>query len=141
MFDDMRMAPIPTDVDADLFERQASPGADDDRVWSPVVGACDLRGYLVRNGSGEELGSIEDVAIDDRFGRVVYAVLSFGGVLGIGSKLFAVPWGALSFGRENRQAILEIDRRSLEEAEGFNRDHWPAAADLMFLQPAASGSR
>jgi hypothetical protein len=141
MFDDMRMAPIPADVDADLFERERGTGDEDNRGWSPIVSGCSLRGYRVHNGAGEELGSIEDVAIDERFGRIAYAVLSFGGVLGIGSKLFAVPWAALTFDRDNREAVLDIDRGSLEQAEGFNREHWPAAPDETFLHPAASGSR
>src|SRR6266545_4609381 len=61
-----------------------------------VMGASTLTGDSVRNPAGEDLGKIEEIMIDVPTGRVAYAVLSFGGFLGLGDKLFAVPWGNLT---------------------------------------------
>jgi hypothetical protein len=61
--------------------------------------------------------------------EVCYAVLSFGGFLGMGEKLFAVPWSALTLDRENRRFILNGDAKRFENAPGFDKDHWPDMAD------------
>ena len=60
-----------------------------------VLSASTLQGDRVRNSAGEDLGKVDQIMIDIPSGRVAYVVLSFGGVLGIGNKLFAVPWRAL----------------------------------------------
>jgi len=60
-----------------------------------VMGASTITGDDVRSPAGEDLGKIEEVMLDMTSGKVTYAVLSFGGVLGMGSKLFAIPWSAL----------------------------------------------
>jgi hypothetical protein len=65
-------------------------------------------------------------------GRIAYAVLSFGGFLGIGNKLFAIPWDALKLDEENHEFILDIDRNTLENAPGFDKDNWPDMADPEF---------
>ena len=57
------------------------------------------------------------------------AVLSFGGVLGIGEKLFAVPWNALKLDTVNKRFILDIDKDRLNDAPGFDKDAWPRMAD------------
>src|ERR1051325_2479606 len=61
-----------------------------------VMDAKTLIGDDVVNGQGEDLGNIEAIMLDVTSGRIAYAVLSFGGFLGMGSKLFAIPWGALT---------------------------------------------
>ena len=63
------------------------------------------------------------IDLDD--GQVAYAVLSFGGFLGLGDKLFAIPWEALAFDTENLTVILEADKEVLKYAPGFDKDHWP----------------
>ncbi len=60
-----------------------------------VLSASTLTGDRVRNAAGEDLGKVEEIMLDVPGGRIAYAVLSFGGMLGIGDKLFAVPWSAL----------------------------------------------
>ncbi len=91
--------------------------------------ASDLKGNKVRNREGEHLGKIEEIMIELDSGRIGYAVLSFGGILGIGDKLFAVPWRALSLDREKREFILDIPKKRLEEAPGFDKDNWPDMAN------------
>lgn len=56
--------------------------------------------------------------IDVETGRVAYAVLSFGGFLGMGDKLFAIPWSALAIDTGEKQFILEVDKKSLKSAPG-----------------------
>jgi hypothetical protein len=96
----------------------------------PFVMSCDtLVGDRVVNRANEELGNIEHLMIDVPTGRIAYAVLACGGVFGIGEKLFAVPWAALTLDAERRCFILDIDRERLAKAPGFDQDHWPAMAD------------
>jgi hypothetical protein len=70
--------------------------------------------------------------IDLPSGRVAYVVLSFGGFLGIGDKLFAVPWSALRVDEGEHEFILDVDRKTLENAPGFDKDNWPDMADATF---------
>jgi sporulation protein YlmC with PRC-barrel domain len=94
-----------------------------------VLSADTLAGDKVVNAAGEDLGKIEDFMLDVESGRIRYAVLSFGGVLGIGSKLFAVPPEALTVDTENARLILDVDRERLQNAPGFDKDNWPNFAD------------
>lgn len=94
-----------------------------------VLSASTLEGNSVRNSAGEDLGKIEDIMIDIPTGRVAYAVLSFGGFLGIGNKLFAMPWEALSLDEDAHEFVLNVDRSMLESAPGFDKDNWPDMAD------------
>ncbi len=97
-----------------------------------VLSASSLAGDSVRNTAGESLGKIEEVMIDIPSGRVAYAVLSFGGFLGMGNKLFAVPWNAFTVDEENKEFILDVDKKTLENAPGFDKDNWPDMADPSF---------
>lgn len=67
--------------------------------------------------------------LDMESGEVSYAVLSFGGFLGIADKLFAVPWSALKLDTENKRFTLDVDKEKLESAPGFDKDNWPDMAD------------
>ena len=64
------------------------------------MGSKALIGQKVYNSAGEHLGDAEDIVIDAKTGKVAYAVLSFGGFLGMGEKLFAIPWSAFSVNTE-----------------------------------------
>jgi hypothetical protein len=83
----------------------------------------------VVNREGEKLGTIDEIMLDVLLGRIAYAVLSSGGFLGIGEKLFAIPWGALTWDTENQFFILDVSKDRLERAPGFDKDHWPSTAD------------
>jgi hypothetical protein len=67
--------------------------------------------------------------LDITSGRIAYAVLSFGGFLGMGKKLFALPWGALTLDAIEQRYSLDASKEKLENAEGFDKDHWPSMAD------------
>ncbi|HYD94870.1 MAG TPA: PRC-barrel domain-containing protein [Noviherbaspirillum sp.] len=94
-----------------------------------VMAAATLQGETVLNPQGENLGEIQDIMIDVPSGRIAYAVLSFGGVLGLGNKLFAIPWSALTLDAQRECFILDIDRERLARAQGFDKSHWPSMPD------------
>ena len=90
-----------------------------------VLSATTLIGDKVVNTAGEQLGSITELMIDLDDGLIAYAVLSFGGILGMGNKLFAIPWEAITIDTENHNVILDVDKEVLENAPGFDKDNWP----------------
>ena len=97
-----------------------------------VLAASTLEGDTVRNPAGEDLGKIDEIMIDIPSGRVAYAVLSFGGILRMGNKLFAIPWSSLKLDEDEKCFILDVDRERLETAPGFDKDNWPDLADPNF---------
>jgi len=99
-----------------------------------VMAASTLEGDTVVNAAGEKLGEITDIMLDVPSGRIAYAVLSFGGFLGLGDKLFAVPWQALTLDADRKRFILDVDRELLKNAPGFDKDSWPSMADPQWAQ-------
>jgi sporulation protein YlmC with PRC-barrel domain len=104
----------------------------------PAVRAHDLLGVNVRNAAGEHLGKIEDMVVDPTSGKIRYAVLSFGGFLGMGNKLFAVPWDELKLvpkgttrggTQKEEYYILDVNKQALRTAPGFDKKRWPDFAD------------
>jgi sporulation protein YlmC with PRC-barrel domain len=104
-----------------------------EKRYRRVLSASTLDGDSVRNSAGEDLGKVSDIMIDIPTGRVAYAVLSFGGFLGMGDKLFAVPWDALKVDEDEKCFILNVDKRKLEQAPGFDKDNWPDMSDPSFI--------
>jgi sporulation protein YlmC with PRC-barrel domain len=103
---------------------------------SPVVAsktyrAEKLKGMKVRNPEGEELGAIEDLVLDMESHRLRYAALSYGGFLGVGDKLFAIPIEALRLKHEGDKSyfIADIDKETLKHAPGFSKNAWPDFGD------------
>lgn len=94
-----------------------------------VLSAATLQGDPVKNRQNEDLGKIEDFMLDLASGRIAYCVLSFGGVLGLGNKLFAVPWSAFALDTERHCFILNASKDRLKSAPGFDKNSWPDMAD------------
>lgn len=94
-----------------------------------MLSSSTINGDKVVNREGENLGDIKDLMIDTNNGRVAYAVLEFGGFMGMGSKLFAVPLSAMQVDTENHQFIFEQDKEVLKNAPGFDKDDWPDFSD------------
>ena len=94
-----------------------------------LMGANTLLGNDVYNADDEDLGDIKEFMLDMATGKVAYAVLSFGGILGMGDKLFAVPWAALKLDTVNKRFTLNVPKASLKDAPGFNQDRWPTMSD------------
>jgi sporulation protein YlmC with PRC-barrel domain len=93
------------------------------------LSATTLIGDPVKNPQGEKIGDLKDVMLDFEHGRIAYGVLDFGGVLGMGKKLFAIPAEGFTIDRENHQLILNVDKETLKSAEGFDPNNWPDTAD------------
>ncbi len=98
-----------------------------------VLSASTIKGDKVRNPQGEDLGKIEELMFDVDTGCIAYAVLSFGGFLGIGDKYFAVPWEALRIAPHEHMFILDVPKERLENAPGFGKDSWPKASNREWL--------
>ena len=103
-----------------------------------VMAADTLTGNDVRNDANEKLGNITDIMLDVPTGRVAYAVMSVGGVLGVGNKLFAIPWSAMQLDTENKCFRLNVVKERFDEAPGFDKDHWPSMADQRWAEDVHS---
>ena len=95
-----------------------------------LMGASTVTGDTVCNADGEKLGEIKEIMLDTQTGRVAYAVLSFGGFLGLGDKLFAIPWAVLKLDPDRQRFVLDVEKERLERAPGFDKSRWPMMADL-----------
>lgn len=95
---------------------------------SPVK-ASSIIGTDVVNPKGDNLGDIKEVVIDPSTGRVAYAVVSFGGFLGMGEKLFAIPFSAFAYNANKNEYVLDVPKERLKDAPGFDADHWPSMSD------------
>jgi sporulation protein YlmC with PRC-barrel domain len=125
-------------VQADTDKNMSADGMAKDTSEGRVTRAKDLIGVRVSNDDKENLGKIEDLAINPATGKIRYAVLSFGGFLGMGDKLFAVPWSNLTLVSEGETSsgtqkqdhyVLHVEKSSLKNAPGFAKDNWPNFAD------------
>src|SRR5687767_8284072 len=97
-----------------------------------TLGATSLVHDKVVNLGGQDIGRIEELMIDVTTGRVAYAVLTFGGFMGIGNKLFALPWSALTVDEAKKRFVVNVTRESLEKMPGFDKEHWPDLNDLEY---------
>lgn len=106
----------------------AKPG---ELVHDAVYRAENITGMEVKNDRGEDLGSIHELVIDIKAGKVRYAAVSFGGVLGLGDKLFAVPWNVLKFHHRgtDKHFVFNVSQDVLKDAKGFDENHWPNVGD------------
>ena len=95
---------------------------------SPVK-ASSIIGTDVVNPKVSNLGDIKEVVIDPHTGRVAYAIVSFGGFLGMGEKLFAIPFSAFKYNEAENEYVLDVSKERLKTAPGFDPDHWPRLSD------------
>src|SRR5208283_5824449 len=94
-----------------------------------VLAASALKGSRVGNFAGEDLGKVDDLVVDVATGRLGYVVVSVGGFLGIGDKLFAVPWELFTVRAGDHEFLLDIEKQMLMDAPGFERSKWPDMSD------------
>jgi sporulation protein YlmC with PRC-barrel domain len=90
-----------------------------------LLSASTLTGNNVVNPAGDTLGEIEEIMLDVQRGRIAYVVMASGGFLGIGEKLFAIPWNALVLDTDRRVFVLDVDKEHFKTAPGFEKAHWP----------------
>lgn len=120
---------------------EAAPTTARTRTAPRVLSASTIIGDHVKNPEGEDLGKIEELMIDVKAGRIAYAVLSFGGFLGLGDKFFAIPWEALSLRPREKEFVLNIDKEKLKEAPGFDKNDWPMTGDIEWTEEDEAATR
>jgi len=105
------------------------------QLISTTFRADKLKGMKVRNPEGEDLGTIEDMVIDMQTRQIRYAALAYGGFLGVGDKLFAVPIEALRIRHDGDKVyfVVDCDKETLKNAPGFSKNAWPDFADQNFI--------
>jgi sporulation protein YlmC with PRC-barrel domain len=112
-----------------LFEKENLTGENQGPLLPNRKGryltASSLEGDRIVNSAGEHLGEIKDIMLDLESGRIDYFVIEFGGFLGIGVKYFAIPLRLLVLDAANKRFIFNQSRQVLENAPGFDMDHWP----------------
>jgi len=107
-------------------------------IEGAVVRSSAMTGMAVRSPADKDLGKVEDLVIDMHSGSIRYVAISFGGLLGVGDKLFAVPFRALHVqhepGSKSPHFVMNVDKPTLENAKGFDKKNWPDFADPKFAQ-------
>jgi len=98
-----------------------------------LIGAATLIGNDVYNYDDEHIGDIKEIVLNSATGEIAYVVLSFGGILGLGEKLFAVPWKALTLDSTNQSFILNECKERLASAPGFDKNCWPNMAEKNWI--------
>ena len=87
-----------------------------------LIAASSVEGTDVYNSGGDKLGTIDDIMIDKMSGKAIYAIMSFGGFLGIGEKYHPLPWSALSYDQDKPGYVVDVDRKTLENAPSYDMD-------------------
>jgi sporulation protein YlmC with PRC-barrel domain len=90
-----------------------------------LIASDRVEGTAVLDRNGVKIGTIERVMIDKLSGQVAYAVMSFGGLLGIGEKYHPIPWEVLNYNEEEGAYIVDLDRERLEKAPMYGRGEEP----------------
>ena len=87
-----------------------------------LIAAGRVDGTNVYNLAGDKLGSVYDIMIDKVSGRAIYAVMSFGGFLGMGEKYHPLPWATLKYDAQKGGYVVNLDKKQLEGAPNYDRD-------------------
>jgi sporulation protein YlmC with PRC-barrel domain len=126
----------PTRADARWGKNGNKDGDKDDKGDKETVHRVSkIKGMTVKNPRGETLGKIHDVVIDLGENKIAYSAVSYGGVLGVGAKLFAVPCDAfklktLTLNPSERVLVLDANKQDFETAPSFDTNSWPPRADM-----------
>lgn len=119
---------ISADINTDRADRAAKSAM--------AVRASQLQGMTIQNEAGKDLGNVRDVVIDTDHGKVKYVAVAYGGFLGLGSKLFAVPFDAFEYRPESQDReqvlLLNLNEEMVRKAPGFDADNWPNMASKEF---------
>lgn len=120
------------------YQQRQDSAMHNDMSRKDACKASDIIGMNVRAKTGDDnIGEIKDLMISHD-GRVEYVAVSFGGFLGVGDKLFAVPLEAIEFEKSGAPdtnegfARIDVTEQTLRNKKGFDEDNWPAKADSSF---------
>jgi sporulation protein YlmC with PRC-barrel domain len=123
-----------------LYSEDRSAGNMTNQQQTPMVRVRDLLGSQVINGQSQELGKISDVVINPESGNIRYVVISYGGMMGVGTKFLAAPWSTTKLVLKGTKTatgttidrdyfVLDLSTDALKNAPSFDNDHWPNFAD------------
>lgn len=124
-------------VDPDTITKSETDKAQNEK--NPFfVRSSQVMGMNITNRKGKDVGEINDLVLDAANGKVRYAAVTYGGFLGIGEKMFAVPFDAFKLKREPKENqisfILNIKQKQLKGASGFDQSHWPDFSDKSLIK-------
>ena len=94
-----------------------------------MISSDKVEGTSVYNGAGDKLGSIDDLMIDKRSGQVRYAVMKFGGFLGIDTDRYPIPWNMLKYDTRFDGDVVPVDKAQLEKAPRYSPNETPEYSD------------
>ena len=97
-----------------------------------LIASDKVQGTYVYNAAGDELGSIHDLMIDKLSGKVAYAIMSFGGFLGIGNQYHPLPWSVLKYDTAKGGYVVHLDKRQLEGGPAYDVDTEPGWGDRAY---------
>jgi len=97
-----------------------------------LIEASKVQGTAVYNPHGERLGNIDDVMIDKRSGQAAYAIMSFGGLLGLGADYYPIPWAKLKYDSQVGGYVVDIEPRVLQGAPAFAAGAQPRWGDQTY---------
>lgn len=117
--------------------KRTAAGQLDSKTRGANIRASQLTGMNIQNPQGENVGQINDLVVDANTGRVRYAAVTYGGFLGIGNKMFAVPFEAFKVQRSGDDPgeivlVLDVTQEQLEGSVGFDENNWPDFADKQY---------
>jgi len=98
-----------------------------------LVATSKLDNYNVVNTAGEDLGQVQDLMLNMSTGQIAYAIISFGGFLGLSDKWFAVPWEAMTWSPETKHLVLNVSKDLLRDAPGLDKRRWQEELDTKWL--------
>jgi hypothetical protein len=110
------------------MQKQDSPTGTRSELDKPkrLIASNRVEGTAVYNRAGEKLGRIESFMVDKRSGQAEYAVMSFGGLFGMGDKHFPLPWNMLDYDPEKGGYVVDLDKETLKNAPSFRAGEEPA---------------
>jgi sporulation protein YlmC with PRC-barrel domain len=137
--DGVRSQTQPPNRQLDQQQRTNNPRAaigDEDKVVPQgLVRASQMIDKAVYNSQQEQIGTIGDVVLDAKTGKIKYVALSSGGFLGLGDSMFAVPYEAFTtqIQDEEKVCVLNVTQEQLENAKGFDQEKWPNQPDATWM--------
>jgi len=116
---------------------EGKPGADDKGAHLRRI--TSLNGLPVKGSDGQRLGTVTGFAVDVKNAQTVYVAMAYGGVVGVGTKYFALPWKALELASlslrvQDRCFVVQATKADFDNQPGFDRNAWPTKADERFLK-------
>ena len=100
------------------------------RRWEKTTSVV---GRKVVTTTREDLGRVEDVVVDPRSGRTLFGVVSFNPTVGVGERLYAIPWSSLELPADNGTVVLKVDRARLKGAPSFERKRLSVEATTLLF--------